>query len=272
MTPNIPAFTPAYILPTELQNYGLPTQDVQGDINIMSLVTFASSLIDIECGRIDGDGSGSLVYTTYVQRDLLQTRNRNLVMVAAKPMVAVSQSMVDQLAAAAVASGANYFYTGVQANVATGPNGTPTALIGASGRYGYTRQDMSIAYPDLFSFINPLNLLTLFGGPAPWTPIDITQTDYDPKTGELWIPAGLQLQRYSEVILVYNSGYSPWNIPPAIKNVCASIVKRALASDGTTGLMNLMVSQAGVNAKFAQKYIDPTLDAMLQPFRTVRAY
>ncbi|MDE2102962.1 MAG: hypothetical protein KGL39_37305 [Patescibacteria group bacterium] len=266
-------FAPMYILPNELAQFGLPDPTVQSDI--YNLIQFASSMIDIECGRIDGDGNGSLVYTTYTQRDLLQTRNRNLVYVQAKPMVAVSQSTSDLLLATATGtfvSGLNYSYTGAQVSTAIGPNGTPTAIIGASGRYGYTRQDMSVAYPDLWAFINPLNLLTLFGGPAPWIPIDITQTDYDHRTGEIWIPAGLQLQRYSEILIQYTSGYNPLAMPRAIKFVCASIVKRALASDGTTGLMSLMVSQGGVNASFAQKYLDPTLDAMLQPYRVVRAY
>lgn len=241
----------------------------------MILVQFASSLVDIECGRVDGDGSGSLAYTTYTQRLLLQTRNRNLVMLSMKPLAPLSAAVIATLqasGAAATGTNINCFDTGALANTSNGPDGNLTPLIGASGRYGYTRQDMSIAYPDFWSFINPLNLLTLFGGPAPWVPIDITQTDYDKKTGELWIPAGLQLQRYSEILVQYNSGYSPIAMPGAIKLVTAAIVKRALASDGTTGLMQLMVSQAGVNASFSKQWVDPTLDAMLQPYRCVRAY
>lgn len=264
-------FTPSYIFENELAFYGLPTPDVQPDI--MSSVQMASALVDQECGRIDGDGNGSLVYTTYTQRILFGTRNRNLVYVSAKPMSPVSQADVDILAALAEASSSgNYYYTGVLANTMNGPAGTLSAIVGASGRYGYTRQDMSIAYPDLFAFINPLNLITMFGGPAPWVSIDVTQTDYDPKTGELWVPAGLQLQRYSELLIQYNSGYNPLRIPTQIKWVVASIVKNSLAKgDGTTGLVSLTMGK-GANFSMYQKLLDPTLDAMLQPFRVVRGY
>lgn len=264
-------FIPTYILPNELASFGLPTQDIQGDI--LNTVQMVSTLIDVECGRIDGDGSGSLVYTTYVQRILLQTRNRNLLMVANKPIVGLPQATIDLLAASGASPSGNYYYTGCMANSLAQPNGTLSGIIGASGRYGYSRQDMSAAYPDLQALVNPLNLVTLFGGPAPWMPIDVTNTDYDSKTGEVWIPAGLQLQRYNEILIQYNSGYSPFGLPRAIKQVCAALVKNALAKgDGTTGLMSLMVGGGSSNYTMVQKLLDPTMDAMLQPFRNIRAY
>lgn len=268
----LPPFSPCYIFESELCTYGLPTPDIQGDI--MNLVQLASSIVDQECGRIDGDGGGSLVWTTYAQRILLQTRNRNLIMLAAKPIVSIDQPTVDALTAQVVAaSGDNFWYTGVTASSGNNFGGTPTGIVGASGRYGYTRQDQSTAYPDLFAFINPLNLVTMFGGPAPWVPIDIANTDYDSKTGEVWIPAGLQLQKYSEVLIQYNSGYDPNRMPRAIKLVTAAMVKNALGKgDGTTGLMTLSLGRGAANMSFQQKLLDPTLDALLQPYRVVRAY
>lgn len=267
-------FSPCYIFEDELPYYGLPTPDVQGDI--MSLVQLASSIIDIECGRVDGDGNGSLVYTAYTQRLLLQTRNRNLVEIPIKPIVALPQSTIDALVMAASGQGpsGNYFYTGVTASVYKQPNGTLSGLLAASGRYGYGRQDQSLAYPDLFAFINPLNLVTMFGGPAPWVSIDITNTDYDPKTGEMWIPAGLQLQKYSEVILTYISGWDPRVMPRAIKFVCASLVKNALAKgDATTAMLSLSMGRQGPNATFYQGgLVDPTLDQFLTPYKNVRSY
>lgn len=264
-------FTPSFLFETDLARYGLPTPDKQP--NIMNLVALASAIIDEECGRIDGDGNGSLVYTTYIQRILLQTRNRNLIYLPMKPIAAVDASTVASLQAAA-SGNTNFTYTGVQANtLISGFTGSLSGLIAASGRYGYTRQDMSIGYPDLFAFINPLNLITMFGGPAPFIPMDITQADYSEKSGECWIPAGLQLQRYSEVLVIYNSGYSPFNMPPVIKHVCASLVKNALAKgNATTAMMSLSLGKAGAIATFQPQLIDPTLDRMLTPFRTVRAY
>jgi hypothetical protein len=255
-----------------LAQYGLPASGVQADI--FSLVQMASVIVDIECGRVDGDGNGSLAYTTYVQRDLLQTRNRNLVLLNAKPIVGLTQQVSDDLTALASTGTFNCYQTGFQVNTLNSFGGSMlSGIIGASGRYGYSRQDMSIAYPDLFAFINPLNLVTMFGGPAPWVPIDVTNTDYDPKTGEVWIPAGLQLQKYSEILITYNSGYDPRRIPFSIKFVTSSIVKNALAQgDATTALLSMSVSKGGVAYRMGPKLIDPTLDAMLQPYRTVRAY
>ena len=272
----MPQFEPCFLLESELQDYGLPTSDIQSDI--MNQVRFASVMIDEACGRIDGDGNGSLVYTTYVQRILLQTRNRNLVQLAYKPIVGIEQSTVDQLAASGAAYGASGnstqpYYTGVLPNTITAAAGYLSGVLSASGRYGYSRQDMSLAYPDLFALINPLNLVTMFGGPAPWVAIDISNMDYEPKIGEVWIPAGLQLQKYSEIWITYNAGYNPLQLPRALKHVCASVVKNSLAKgDGTTGLTTLMMSRSGANASFNPLLIDPNLDAMLAPFRKVQAY
>lgn len=263
-------FSPMYIFETELSIYGLPTPDSQPEI--LNLVQFASYAIDEACGRVDGDGNGSLVFTTYTQRILLQTRNRNLIMLPLKPVVAVDQTTITALQTAATGN-FNSYYTGVVPNVLAQPNGQLSGIVSASGRYGYTRQDMSIAYPDLFAFINPLNLVTMFGGPAPWVPIDVMNTDYDPKTGEVWVPAGLQLQRYSEVLMTYNSGYDPRAMPGAIKRITAACVKNILAKGaGTTGMRSFNLGRSGANAAFDEQIIDPVLDRLLTPFKAVRAY
>lgn len=266
-------FIPQFIFENELNQYSLPSISDQKDI--INLVQLASTIVDEECGRIDGDGSGSLVYTTYTQRVLFQTRNRNLVQLAMKPIVPVSSDVVAALTASGMAASGNpqCYYTGVQANtLISGFTGSSTGLISASGRYGYSRQDMSVAYPDLFAFINPLNLITMFGGPAPFVPIDVTQCDYDPKTGEIWPPAGLQLQRYSEAIFIYNSGFDPRAMPNAIKFVTAALVKNALAKgDGTTGLMSLRLGKSGANYEMYKDLLDPVLDRMLTPYKTIRA-
>jgi hypothetical protein len=191
-----------------------------------------------------------------------------------KPMLAVNGGDVQSFQAAATGT-INSTYTGVQPNTAISViNGSLSPILGCSGRYGYTRQDMSVAYPDLFAFINPLNLVTMFGGPAPWVPIDITQIDYDARTGELWIPAGLQLQRYSEILLTYNSGWNPFSIPRMVKHVCASLVKNALAQgDATTFLTGMGLSKSGASYSFQRTgIIDPVLSAMLTPYRNCRSY
>jgi hypothetical protein len=263
-------FTPQFLQESELQQYGLPTIAQQSDI--LNQVQFASAILDEECGRIDGDGNGSLVYTTYVQRVLLQTRNRNLFQIPMKPLVALDAPTIAALQGAASPSG-NITYTGCLVNTLNQPNGMLSGIISASGRYGYTRQDQTMGYPDLLSVINPLNLVTVYGGPAPWVAIDVTNTDYDPKTGEVWIPAGLQLGRYSEVLMTYNSGWHPLQMPYHIKLITAALTKNLLAKgDGTTGLKNISMTKSGTNASFQEMVLDPTLDRMLAPFRNIRSY
>jgi hypothetical protein len=270
---SVSSFMPCYIFPEELTAFGLPSPAAQPDI--MNLVYLASTVIDEACGRVDGDGNGSLVFTTYTQRMLMQTRNRNLCLLPMKPIVPVTQDQIDALTTQASASGTNYYLTGqLQPNTFISPMGTLSGIVGASGRYGYSRQDMSVAYPDLFAFINPLNLVTMFGGPAPWVAVDITNTDYDAKSGEVWVPAGLQLQRYSEILITYNSGYDPNRMPPGIKLACACLVKNAMAKgDGTTALTSMSLSRAGANFGFLPgSIIDPTVDGLLLPFKQIMAY
>jgi len=271
------AFMPCYILPEELSQFGLPCSGEQSDI--VNLVQTASTLIDEACGRVDGDGNGSLVYTTYSQRLLVQVRNRNLVEIPMKPIAAVTPDTVTDLqnmAATGTYNGQpfNCWYAGdLQPNTQPAANGLLSGIVAASGRYGYTRQDLSLAYPDLFAFINPLNLVTMFGGPAPWFAIDITQTDYDSKSGECWPPAGLQLQKYSELALVYNSGFDPRKMPRGIKFATAMIVKNLLGKGGgTTGLLSVSMSRSGANVTMMPDVIDPTIDAMLAPFKNIRSY
>lgn len=265
----IGAFVPQYIAQSELSQFGLPSATDQCDI--MNLVQLASLIIDERCGRIDDDGRGSLVYTTYTQRILLPTRGKNLILIPLKPIVGLDQATVTALDVAAAASG-NYYATGVIPNSIIGPNGVLSGIVSCSGRYGYTRQDRSIGYPDLYAMINPLNLVTMFGGPAPWVALDVSMIDYDAKTGEAWLPAGLQLQAYSEVIVTYNVGYNPLQMPFQIKQVCAAVVKNALSKGaGTTGLLSLSVSRSGLNVQMHEDLIDPVLDRFLTPFKNVRA-
>lgn len=279
MPADLKPYMPMYILPDDFSTFGLPSDP---NCNAAGLVQFASAYIDEACGRIDGDGSGSLAYSTYVQRLLLQTRNRNLIHLAMKPIVPVDQATVDDLIAlAAAAPTGEYsslfqntqpYYTGVLPTTINSYNGTPSGFIAASGRYGYTRQDRSVGYPDLYAMINPLNLVTMWGGPAPWVPVDATMIEYDPKTGEAWIPAGLQLQAYSEILCIYNSGYDPRKIPYTIKAVVAGLVKNAIVRGGVTGITSLNFGKLGASYSFFQDLLDPMLDRMLTPFKTVRGY
>lgn len=282
MLPVRGAFRPRFIAAEELRLYGLPDPSVQPDI--LALVDAASSLIDQYCGRTDGNGIGSLVYTTYAERILFQARNRNIVRVSFKPMVAVDQTTVNCLAASANApltsptgdplTQTNWFWTGVQASTITATSVGLSPILGASGRYGYGRRSEFAIYPDLNYGMNLLMIASFFGGPPSWTPIDVTMIDVDiqSQSGEIWVPAGLYLSQYTEMIVVYNSGYDPRNMPPAIKNSTAALTKNMLArGGGTTGIRSLQTAGA-VNVSFTEELIDTTIQRWLAPYTTVIAY
>jgi hypothetical protein len=256
-------FQPRYIFESELAQFGLPDTDNQP--NIMSLVDGASSLIDEYCGRTDGDGNGSLAFTTYSQRMLLP-EGRNIFRTMFRPLIAVPAQTVADLSA----SGQN-FYTGCQPNVVKMNTGVLTPLIGASGRYGYSRRGSQQVYPDLNYGANILQIASFFGGPPQFTPIDISMADFDNKTGEIWVPAGLYLSQYTEVFITYNAGYDPRDMPKSIKHACAALIRNLLSKGGgTTGMKSFSVWR--VSGQFTEDLIDATVARWLQNYVTVLAY
>lgn len=275
-------FVPRFILPNELSKYGLPDQSSQS--NILSLVDSASSLIDQYCGRTDGTGQGSLVYSTYSERILMQSASRNIVRLSFKPLVGLDPTVVNNLQASANApltspTGdpllyTNYYWTGCLASIYQTPTVGLSPILGCSGRYGYARRNASQIYPDLAYGMNPLMVAAFFGGPPNWTGIDVTQIDVDLQTqsGEVWVPAGLYMSQYTEIMVTYNAGYDPLNMPPAIKQACASLVRNYLSrGGGTTGLKS-MTAAGTVNVMFTEELIDPTVARMLAPYMNVIAY
>lgn len=263
--------------------FGLP--DVDDQPNILALVDAASTLIDQYCGRTDGNGMGSLVYTTYAERLLFQAAGRNILRVSFKPMVALDATTVQELTASATAPlpsnyksqpllYTNQTWTGCQANTLTRPDGSLTSIIGASGRYGYSRRNSYAVYPDLNYGMNLLQVASYFGGPPGFTPIDVTGIDWDQQTqsGEIWVPAGLYMSQYTEMILIYNAGYDPRNLPAAVKVAAAQICRNFLArGGGTTGLKSIS-GQGMVNFQLTDSDIDPTTAMMLEPYKNVVAY
>lgn len=280
-------FQPRFILPNELSQWGLP--DANKQPAILSFVDAASSLIDQHCGRTDGTGQGSLVYSTYFERLLLQARNRNILRATFKPLVAVGANVVNNLQASANALpvtpagkplgntllGTNYFWTGCQANtipVTNVPGSTVSPIIGASGRYGYPRRSDAATSPDPNYGMNMLQVASFFGGPPGFVTIDATKIDFDVSTGEMWIPAGLYMSSYTEIVIAYNSGYDPLNMPRPIKQATVMLIRNFLSrGGGTTGLRS--INTAGIaNVNFSPELIDITIERMLDPFKNIVAY
>lgn len=270
-------FRPRYIMPSELTLYGLP--DAVNQPNILALVDAASTLIDEYCGRTDGNGQGSLVYSTYQERILLQARNRNIFRVTFKPMVALDANTVNNLVASSNLNqgndpllNVNTYYTGVQPNTIITNTGTLTSILGASGRYGYPRRGEMAIYPDLNYGMNLLQVAAFFGGPPLFTFIDPTAIDFDPQTGEVWVPAGLYMSQYTEIVITYNSGYNPLQMPQAIKQACVALIKNFLARGGGTTALKSINAAGSVNVTFTDELIDTTVDRYLAAYRTIVAY
>lgn len=264
------AFRPRFIQQTELTSYGLP--DVNSVPNIMALIESASVLVDEVCGRIDGNGNGSLVYSTCSERLLMQSPNRNIVRTMFKPLVALTPAVVSNLqASGAIAGQVNCYDTGILPNTVVRPDGTLSSIIAASGRYGYPRRGQQAIYPDLNYGMNLLMVAAYFGGPPGWSPIDAGAIDWDSATGECWLPAGIYMSQYTEIVITYNTGWNPLSMPNGIKQATVAVVKNALSrGGGTTGLRS-MSGKGMVNVTFSDDLIDPTVERWLDKFKNVIA-
>lgn len=266
----MPSFRARYISETELDYYGLPDSTEQS--NILSLIETASHMIDEYCGRMDGYGKGSLVYTTYTERLLMQARNRNILRVSFKPLVVIPASTVNLLAASGSIKGVNNYFTGVLANTVTKPDTSLSPLIGCSGRYGYPRRGEANFMGSSYGADPLMMVAAFFGGPPNFTVIDTGSIDFDAQTGELWIPAGLYLSQYTEIIVVYNSGFNPTDMPENIKEACAIIVRNMLARGGGTLGAKSITGQGMVNVSFSDDVIDSSTQRLLDNHKTVIAY
>src|ERR1039458_4054017 len=249
---------PQFIVEAELTTYGLPT--VVQDPNILSKVRRASTLIDQYCGRQTVGGNGSLIYTTYSER-LLLPEGRNIIRCSYRPLVAIDAATFNSYAASAT----NLSPSGINTQLAA-DGATLSPLVSATGRYGYGRRASQQVYPDLNYGANILQIASYFGGPPQFTPINISLTDFNPLNGEIWVPAGLYLSQYTEIFIVYNSGFPPNVLPSGIKEACAMLIFNFLTRPAS-GMTSFTV--AGIHHQFTPSLVDDDVDRMLGPFKTV---
>jgi hypothetical protein len=275
-------FSPRFLLQNETAQYGLP--DANRQPNILALVDGASTLIDQHCGRTDGWGQGSLVYSTYMERIPLQARGRNVVRVSFKPMVGVDATTANALAASANMDikpdtnplfNKNWFWTGVQASIISNPQipgNTLSPIIGCSGRYGYARRPDYVGFPDMNYGMNPLMIASMFGGAPGFTPIDVSKIDVMGDVGEIWVPAGIMLSSYTEIVCIYNSGFHPLYLPSTLKQACAMVVKNSLSRGGGVSALRSITAAGTANVSFTPDLIDSNIDNILDPFKNVVAF
>jgi hypothetical protein len=102
----------------------------------------------------------------------------------------------------------------------------------------------------------------LFGLPGTWTEITPPGIDVYADTGELTLPVNAIGLGFSELDVVYTSGYSA--IPDAVKFACAQLVRNAQA----TPALNVRASQLDQMQLqyFADTLLDQTVKTMLAPY------
>ena len=131
-------------------------------------------------------------------------------------------------------------------------------IISAVGTYRYGRRSSQFGR----SASNDQDLLAMtqvFGGAPPWVPFDVSMVDFDPISGEVWVPAGGLMSNYSDVRLFYVAGFSQTNIPAAIKSATAAAITAGLNSADLAG--GLKSARAGDTAieRFGNSILDNDL-------------
>lgn len=136
-------------------------------------------------------------------------------------------------------------------------------LLSGVGRYGYGRRGDGADDYNMESF-NLLAALTTFGGPPYWELFQAaTSQNWDPQTGQLWVPAGVMLAYYTEVKVRYVAGYSV--LPAAVESACAEIIQ---AMQANPVLGNTKSWKAGDTAiqRFSSSVLSEDIKSMLSPY------
>jgi len=106
-------------------------------------------------------------------------------------------------------------------------------MISGVGRYGYMRRsEDSVGSIDTY---NLLAVMSKFGGPPAWEAWTPQANSIDPKTGMVWVPAGVLLAYYTEVRMHYVAGWAQANLPAPIKQACANIINNIMGTNGLPG-------------------------------------
>jgi hypothetical protein len=136
------------------------------------------------------------------------------------------------------------------------PLAATDAIIAARGRYAQPRKG-EYANADLVN-----DVARAFGLAGSWSPLYVTQFDYDTLTGEISLPSYALGIPFNEVEITYSAGNA--EIPDEIKFACAQIVKNAQATPG------LNVRSGKVDTMkldyFADSLLDSSVQKMLAPY------
>jgi hypothetical protein len=137
-------------------------------------------------------------------------------------------------------------------------------ILSGKGRYAYSRRgDAPSGNMDEF---NLLSVYSQFGGPPAWEVFNPASTEFDPRTGDVWVPAGIMLAYYTEVELTYVAGFSQAGLPTQIKEVCAKLI-RTLVNDPEIGPAKSYRAGDTAIEKFSDSMISGDMATLLQPYR-----
>lgn len=132
-------------------------------------------------------------------------------------------------------------------------------IIGAAGRYSVGRRDrLSLNQINLDAEASTL----VSGSPPAWHEIDTNNIDVNRATGEIWLPSGILLVNYNEVMLKYTSGFAqmPDRIIAALINIVNDVSAKG-SSDRTfysVGKVQRTFSKGG--------FVSQTTYDLLEPF------
>ena len=138
-------------------------------------------------------------------------------------------------------------------------------LTSGAGRYGYIRRgDISRSPDSLFA------LTANFGGTPVWEPFLPGTAAIDPPTGQVFVPAGFLMNRYTEAKVSYIAGYSV--APDAIKQAACRIANN-IAQGGfgvpmqSERLDGISYSRASSGKLSGGGMIDTVTEDLLRPYR-----
>lgn len=142
-------------------------------------------------------------------------------------------------------------------------------IISGLGSYRFGRRNDQQA--GLYDDRNLLSIMQTFGGPPAWQAFDVTASDFNPITSEVWIPSGIQMAYYSDVRIYYVAGYSQANIPSIVKQSTAAIITAKLNTSSLQG--GIKEARAGDTAltRFSNTVLDDDTRAQLN-FYKARLY
>ena len=138
------------------------------------------------------------------------------------------------------------------------------AILKAQGRYGYNRRGSSANYA--LNEFNLLAVMTQFGGPPIWQEINVSITDWNPQSGEVWIPAGIMLAYYTEVRIHYVAGYLASEVPDAVKFAVANLVNTQLNVPLQGNLKSMKAGDTSLE-RFMDTVFDTDTRNQLNPYK-----